>query len=58
MTTDTWEGFIFIHLDPQPQESLTEYLGELGQQLHGYPSAELSTTCYSWTTGKEGAAHA
>ncbi|MGH8007099.1 MAG: aromatic ring-hydroxylating oxygenase subunit alpha, partial [Candidatus Binatia bacterium] len=48
--TDTWEGFIFIHLDRSPKESLKVYLGELGERLHGYPFAETSATCYSWTT--------
>jgi phenylpropionate dioxygenase-like ring-hydroxylating dioxygenase large terminal subunit len=50
VTTDTWEGFIFINLDPQPKESLKEYLGEIGETLKGYPFAEYSATCYSWTT--------
>lgn len=50
VAADIWEGFIFIHLDPQPQESLKEYLGELGESLHGYPFSELSEVCYSWTT--------
>ena len=24
-----WAGFLFLHLDPNPSETLTEYLGEL-----------------------------
>ncbi|HXG18858.1 MAG TPA: SRPBCC family protein [Methylomirabilota bacterium] len=50
VATDTWEGFIFINLEPQPRESLQEYLGELGETLQGYPFAEYSATCFSWTT--------
>ncbi|MGH8007048.1 MAG: aromatic ring-hydroxylating oxygenase subunit alpha [Candidatus Binatia bacterium] len=50
VAADTWAGFIFIHLDPQPAESLREYLGEWGEQLQGYPFAETSVTCSSWTT--------
>lgn len=50
VAADIWQGFIFIHLDPQPKETLPEYLGELGEQLRGYPFAETSATCFSWTT--------
>jgi len=50
VATDTWEGFIFINLDPQPKESLKEYLGEMGETLTGYPFAEYSATRYGWTT--------
>jgi phenylpropionate dioxygenase-like ring-hydroxylating dioxygenase large terminal subunit len=49
IATDTWEGFIFIHLTP-PQESLREYLGEICDDLKGYPFAENSAACYGWTT--------
>lgn len=37
VSTDIWEGFIFIHLDPNPRETLTEYLGGVGDDLQGYP---------------------
>lgn len=33
---DTWEGFIFINLDPKPAESLEEFLGEIYDQYQGY----------------------
>ncbi len=36
VTVDTWQGFVFIHLDPQPPETLSEYLGELGEKLSGF----------------------
>ncbi len=49
VATDTWEGFIFVHLDPHPPETLQEYLGVLGEGLRGYPFAQL-TTCYAWQT--------
>ena len=49
LTTDTWEGFIFIHLSPQPKQTLQEHLDALGQGLVGYPFEKLRT-CYSWTT--------
>lgn len=47
---EVWQGFIFINVDPQPQETLTEYLGELGGSLDGYPFTEISATSASWTT--------
>lgn len=47
---EVWQGFIFINVDPQPQETLAEYLGELGTGLDGYPFDELSATSASWTT--------
>lgn len=47
---DVWEGFIFINVDPDPAETLQEYLGELATDLDGYPFADLAATCASWTT--------
>src|SRR5262245_51883058 len=35
ITTEIWEGFIFITLDPNPRESLPEYLGGVAEQLGG-----------------------
>ena len=40
-----WEGFIFVNLDPQ--ESLTEYLGEMAKGIEGYPFHEM-TEVYSY----------
>jgi phenylpropionate dioxygenase-like ring-hydroxylating dioxygenase large terminal subunit len=34
---EVWEGFIFVHLDPDNTESVHDYLGELGAGLAGYP---------------------
>jgi nitrite reductase/ring-hydroxylating ferredoxin subunit len=42
VTTDVWEGFIFINLDPNPRESLTEYLGGVAEQLKGSPFNKLT----------------
>jgi phenylpropionate dioxygenase-like ring-hydroxylating dioxygenase large terminal subunit len=44
---DTWAGFIFINLDPQPKEPLSEFLGELGEQHKHYPFHEMSL-CYAY----------
>ncbi len=35
VTTDIWEGFIFVHLGSQPQETLTDYLGGVAEQMKG-----------------------
>jgi len=42
VVTDTWEGFIFVHLSPSPTESLNEYLGAITDGLAGYPFHEQS----------------
>ena len=41
VNTDTWEGFIFINLDPEPAETLRDYLGGLADQLDGCPFHEM-----------------
>jgi phenylpropionate dioxygenase-like ring-hydroxylating dioxygenase large terminal subunit len=50
VAVDVWAGFIFINVDPNPQETLRDYLGELGAGLSDYPFGELSATSTSWTT--------
>ena len=50
VAVDVWAGFIFINVDPTPQETLQDYLGELGAGLAGYPFGELSATSTTWTT--------
>ncbi len=47
---DEWEGFVFVNVDPEPRETLTEYLGELGSGLHGYPFGELSGKVHRFET--------
>jgi phenylpropionate dioxygenase-like ring-hydroxylating dioxygenase large terminal subunit len=37
ITTDVWEGFIFINLSPNPAETLAEYMAGMVEQIHGYP---------------------
>lgn len=43
VATDTWEGFIFVNLDPRPQMTLREHLGDLVTELGGYPFSEHTT---------------
>ncbi len=42
VAVDTWEGFIWINLDPEHAPPLREYLGELGAGLEGYPFGEMT----------------
>ena len=46
---DVWNGFVFINVDPNPEESLEEFLGDLATGLQGYPFAEFSATFSRWT---------
>jgi phenylpropionate dioxygenase-like ring-hydroxylating dioxygenase large terminal subunit len=39
---DTWEGFVFVNLDPENTTPLGEYLGELGAGLAGYPFDKMT----------------
>jgi phenylpropionate dioxygenase-like ring-hydroxylating dioxygenase large terminal subunit len=36
-----WEGFVFVNADPQPRESLAEFLGTLGPSLNDYPFSQM-----------------
>ncbi len=38
---DVWQGFVFINLDPNPSQSLTEYLGGVVEALDGFPFEQL-----------------
>lgn len=42
---DVWEGFIFINLDPNPAQTLKEFLGPLGERLAGAPFDNFTRTC-------------
>ncbi len=42
MQVETWEGFIFVNLDPENTTSLREYLGEFGDGIAGYPFDEMT----------------
>lgn len=48
VSVEVWEGFIFINVDPQPVQSLTEFLGEAGKSFAGYPFADGAAACFSW----------
>jgi phenylpropionate dioxygenase-like ring-hydroxylating dioxygenase large terminal subunit len=40
---EVWEGFIFVNLDPDNTESASDYLGEMGAGLAGYPFDKMTT---------------
>jgi Rieske 2Fe-2S family protein len=39
---DVWEGFIFVNLDQEPAQSLTEFLGPMITSLEGYPFDQMT----------------
>lgn len=41
IATDVWEGFIFVNADPHPAETLQEWMGELVEELEGYPFGSM-----------------
>jgi phenylpropionate dioxygenase-like ring-hydroxylating dioxygenase large terminal subunit len=41
---DVWEGFVFINLDPNPAQTLTEFLGPLANRLAGAPFDQFKYT--------------
>jgi phenylpropionate dioxygenase-like ring-hydroxylating dioxygenase large terminal subunit len=49
VAVDTWEGFIFINVDPKPQQTLHQYLGGVGKHLSGFPYGEM-TARYAYKT--------
>lgn len=49
VAVQVWEGFVFAHLDPQPPQSLTDFLGEAGTRYSGFPFGEM-TAVYSYRT--------
>jgi phenylpropionate dioxygenase-like ring-hydroxylating dioxygenase large terminal subunit len=47
VAVETWEGFVFVNLSPRPERGLTDYLGELGTGMHGWPFAEKAA-CFGY----------
>lgn len=39
---DIWQGFVFVNLNPEPEQSLQEYLGDVVGMLEGYPFEKLT----------------
>jgi len=41
LSCDVWRGFIFINADPDPEKSLVDYLGKMGEQLQDFPFEQM-----------------
>jgi hypothetical protein len=39
---DMWNGFVFVNLDPEPRQTLREFLGPMITALDGYPFDRLT----------------
>ena len=50
IAVDTWAGFVFVNLDPNPAWTLADYLSDLVTDLDGYPFAEAGGSHYRWTS--------
>lgn len=46
---ETWNGFIFINLDTNPAQNLTDFLGGIGRHFDGFDYASC-TRVYSYNT--------
>lgn len=47
VSCDVWQGFVFVNLAANPEQSLVEYLGDFAKLYQGYPFEE-STTYYRY----------
>lgn len=50
LPTGTWKGFIFVNFDPEPEQSLTEYLGEIVEEFEDRPLEQLQRLWHYQTT--------
>ena len=41
VNTDIWQGFVFVHMDPEPAETLRDYLDGIVDRLDGCPFHEM-----------------
>jgi phenylpropionate dioxygenase-like ring-hydroxylating dioxygenase large terminal subunit len=41
ISLDVWEGFVFIHLEPEPRQTLREHLGPIPDLVRGYPFGQM-----------------
>lgn len=46
---DVWEGFIFVNFSENPEQSLLEYLGGIGEHYANYPGYAESTCSYRYS---------
>lgn len=48
VATETWEGFVFINLNAEPDQSLADYLGEFGRNLEGFAPFHQKTASFEF----------
>ncbi|RYE00721.1 MAG: aromatic ring-hydroxylating dioxygenase subunit alpha [Sphingomonadales bacterium] len=48
LAADVWSGFIFVNFDPQPAESLSEFLGAFGTDIGDYPFGAFADNMAEW----------
>jgi len=53
VSVGVWQGFIFVNMDPQPAQSLEEFMKPMFAGVEGYPFDKL-TVGFSWTTEVNG----
>ena len=46
LACDSWNGFVFINWNPQPEWPLHEFLGGLADQLEGYPFSAMERVAH------------
>lgn len=50
---EEWNGFVFINLDPEPEQSLMEFLGGFADHFNGFPYDQI-TYCFEYYTMLDG----
>jgi len=53
VAVDEWRGFIFINLDPTPEQTLIEYLEDVPTLLKDFPFEDLAGVTYGHTVNME-----
>lgn len=43
---DVWSGFVFVNLEEEPKQSLTEFLGPMVTAIDGYPFDQMTERYY------------
>jgi phenylpropionate dioxygenase-like ring-hydroxylating dioxygenase large terminal subunit len=49
VSCEVWQGFIFVNMDPQPAQSLAQFMQPVYGSIEGYPFDKL-TTGFAWTS--------
>ncbi len=42
INSDIWNGFIFVHINPEPEQSLRAFLGVVAEALEDYPFEQMT----------------